>query len=428
MNGGKRGGKPHPYRRPPQTPDPRVKSPQTDDVSEASKLHQKPCKFWKFGKCNWGWGCRFLHGNSQADDPRRPEYRGAAIDFTQFPRPIASSPHFNMASPLHVDDQSRMKSLRNPVVEIVISNEYSTDLAIQLRETFLRSSIDVLLTDAIMMLSSNAAKDRFQAHNSDFMLYIDQSHIVAFPDSVPVTQSNVVDYIHRQWNIMNNNLTIEQIELLTPTELEAIITKLTTLEKIAPTVSQLQNEVSDAIASMSSNDCKFKPQALSQLRSKLIAFFGKLNLANSIIADLPIYSSAQPFSGNLMQGAPPTPNGLSLPVQKALGFILGQGLTQIHMCIAHVNKMMGEYTFNTTCFAMAKENAIGLHPTPLCAIDCASICTEETKQQFNQGRRAVNIEPDVSVEIRTPYQISFRDGMGMDSNVFNPFSRPPQRR
>lgn len=419
--GGGKHGPPKHFHKQPRTPDPRVRIPVQDDATEAAKLHQKACKFWKFGKCNWGWGCRFLHGSTHAEDPRRPEYRGPAIDFTQFPRPIVSSPHFNMSSPLHADDQSRVKALRNPVVDVVLSGPAVIPAATQLRDTLLRNNCDVInLPEQAKYLTAADIQARYMQNLSDYIVFIDLSGITVYPGSEMVSPANAADYIHDNWDIQNNNLNLEQLELLTTSELEGIITKLTTLDNIETSVASLQNDTADAISSISTASCKYKRPELIELRMRLYAFFARLNLANSIISDMPIYASQSGQGGMVVSFMPQPPTGLSAATQKVLIYMIGRWLSQIHMCIAHVNRMLGELQPGTSCFAVPGPTSPGMHPTPLCAPVCAAICGEERAPRIEFGRR---LEPEVAVEMPTQYSISFRDSF---DTGFSPFA-PPRR-
>ena len=423
MSTQKRGGK-H-TRRTPKTPDPRSTKPvASEDMSEAAKLHQKPCRFWRIGRCNWGWGCRFLHGTSTSEDPRRPEYRGPAVDFTQFPGPMAAG-HFSPQSPLHADDQNRTKPIRNPVVKIVIGSQQAGQYVRQVQEALLRASVDVLREggDGDTPMTKEQVNEKLQQKHSDFILFLDVGGFYLFPDEVPVTIQNVGEVVKRKWDLTINNLSADYIELLTGSELEAIITKLTTLDNISANVCELQNETANVMASLSLNNCRAQPEQIQQLRQKLANFFGKLNLANSIVADMPLYMPVQETRGEIVHVTGQPPNGLSFPMQRMLAYIIGENLTQLHMCLSHVNKMLGEFVMApTTYFAMASGNSAALHPTPLCPPSASLICSEEpqTRGRMELGRR---IEPEVTVEMGTPYSISFREGHGLDVNPFSQYSR-----
>ena len=402
-------------RKPPHTPDPRsFRAPPGEEANETVKLHQKPCKFWKFGKCNWGWGCRFLHGNTLDDDPRRPEYRGPAIDFTQFPRPMATSPISQLS---HTDDQSRIKQIRNPLVEIVVSGNQGFALASVIKDICLRNFIDVLYFKATTenpfpIMTSEAAKEKISSKSSDFIIFIDFNVIILYPDSVSVTQQNISDVIHRRWDIMNNNLSLDQIELLSMTDIEAIITKLTSLENIATTVGEFQDETSNIISSLSLENCRTTQQQLVAFRKKLTIFFGRLNLANSIIADMPLYATMTPIKGSIVPSFVPSASGLSPPMQRVLSYTIGVYLTQIHVCTYHINKLLNEFVVTTSCFPTVASTSISIHPTPLCALPIEAIFHDDI-QRYNieYGRR---LEPDVNVDVRTPYYINFRDTDGTD--------------
>lgn len=402
-------------RKPPHTPDPRTfRSPPADESNETVKLHQKPCKFWKFGKCNWGWGCRFLHGNTLADDPRRPEYRGPAVDFTQFPRPMATSPISQLS---HTDDQSRIKQIRNPLVEIVASGNQVFTIANAIKDSCLRNFIDVLFFNGtpenpFPIMTSEAAKEKIASNCSDFIIFIDFNIIILYPDSISVTQQNIAEIIHRRWDIMNNNLSLDQIELLSMSDIEAIITKLTSLENIATTVGEFQDETSNIISSLLLESCRTTQPQLGLFRKKLANFFGRLNLANSIIADMPLYASMTPIKGSIVPTFVPSVNGLSPPMQRVLSYTVGVYLTQIHVCIYHINKLLNEYVVTASCFPTVTSNSIAMHPTPLCALPIEAIIQDDNQRiNVESGRR---LEPDVNVEVRTPYFINFRDTDGAD--------------
>ena len=419
----KRGGAPrgkHTWRAP-RTPDARSpKAAAAEDMSDATKLYQKPCRFWKVGKCSWGWGCRFYHGATCQEDPRHPEYKGGAIDFTQFPRPVTPG-HFSSQSPLHLEDQTRVKQLRSAVVQIFIAVDQVASTADQFKEALLRGGVDVLGAAPIVG-AHEQADARIGERATDFVVLVELSRVVLLPGDVPVTVQNVAEVVKRRWDIANHNLGVEYIELMTRAELEKIVTELTTLDNISSTVCELQNETANAMASLSLTGCQAQPPQLNGLRQKLRNFFGKLNLANSTIADFPIYGTSQPARGEIVSAVQPPLSGLSLPMQRMLSYIVGQHLTQIHMCIAHVNRMLGELTLApSTSFVMATSTSSSLHPTPLAAPSAAVVCADQpARARIEFGRR---IEPEVAVDMRTPYAISFRESNGMDVNPFSQFSR-----
>lgn len=426
-----------------KTPDPRIKNQdqreggqgggRSEQTADPSRLFQTPCKFWKIGKCDWGWSCRFLHGASPDDDPRRPEYRGPPIDFTQFPRPIvSSSPHFNISSPgmmgyggmstsLHAEDQSRVKKFRNPCVKIVSSTASVKGQVQSCKDSLLRSSVDVLLSDSSNYMTLNEAKERFEKEeDSDYVLFIDISGMnLLLPDHaadpVPVTNNNAMVVIQNDWDVRNNNFTLEQLELLSTKELESIILKLTpdVLDNLEENIQTLQNETADAITSTTTTSCKYGTQELQALRTKLQTFFGRLNLVNSIIADLPIYANMDPLIGQNITSCDPKPGGLSSSTQKVLSYIIGSSLSQIHICLSHINKIMGEYRPSKTTFAQPTMTSPGVHPTPLCAPVCSSICgvtdgSDQGVKRIEYGRR---LEPEVAVDLPTDYSLSFRGGV-----------------
>jgi hypothetical protein len=257
--------------------------------------------------------------------------------------------------------------------------------------------------------------------SSDFVLLVDVGGAALHPGGVSVTHHNFFNVVHRKWDNMIYNFAIDQIELLTMPEFEAIIAKLTNLDNIPATISELQNETANALASLSLVDCKTQPVQLIQLRQKLAHFFGRLSLAHSIVTDLPLYSPVRQPQGAVVEVAQPPPNGLSLPLHRMLAYLLGRNLTQVHVCISHINKMLGEFTHTpTTSFTLVTPGSASLHGSPLCAPDAASICGEESpRMRADYGRT----EPDVTLEVRTPYSISFREGSGLDTNPFSQFGR-----
>lgn len=188
--------------------DPRVRSPP-ESCSDLNKLHHRHCKFFKSGKCNWGWGCRFLHGNSIHDDPRRAEYRGPIVDFTQFPRPILSSPAFPSSK---TEDQTRNKILRNPVVQIVASGVHSLSAANSLQKSLFQNHIDVLSTPTVY-LQLTEAKSQFDGSKSDFLVYVDTTGLIVYPSGVQLNQQNLSRFIWNKWNIKTNNLNSDNLEL-----------------------------------------------------------------------------------------------------------------------------------------------------------------------------------------------------------------------
>lgn len=407
-------------RRSPRTPDPRFTKPYpSDDMAEATKLYQRPCRFWKIGKCNWGWGCRFFHGSSCQEDPRHPDYRGAAVDFTQFPRPAAAG-YFSPQSPLHPEDQSRVKPLRNPVVQILIACPQAGQSASQFKEALLRGGCD-LLGEEPLQSTREKADEKVVEKAADFFVFVELGRVVVLPGEAPVTAQNVADVVKRMWDITNHNLSSDYIELMTRAELEKIITELTSLDNISSTVVELQNETANAMSAMMLNDGQIPPQ-IPKLEQKVRTFFGKLNLANSTIADIPLHAASQATRGEVVSVVPPRTSALSVPMQRMLSYIVEQHLTQIHMCLAHLNRMQGETAATaTTSFALVTPTSPALHPTPLCAPCTSVVCSDQPpRARVEIGRR---IEPEVAVDMRTPYSISFRESNGMDINPFSQFSR-----
>ena len=400
-----------------------MRNQNPEDQSDPSRLHQNPCKFWKSGKCNWGWSCRFLHGATVDEDPRRPEYRGPPVDFTQFPRPIISSPHFSVSSPIHNEDQSRVKPYRNPCVEIITSAPNLKSQLPNIKDNLMRSCIDILYSTAPCM-TINGVKDYIKNRNetgapmSDFIVYVDLTGLIIFPGEISTSSMNAGNVIQNSWDIRNNNLGLEQLELMTNAELEQIVMKVAPdiFENIEETIQNLQNETADALASSSTN-CKFSREQLLDLRNKLQQFFGKLNLVNSMIADLPIYLNAEPMQGQVIHDCPPPPGGLSRSAQKVLSYLIGKSLSQVHMCLSHVNKLLGEFKQMKTLFAPPVSTSAGMHPTPLCAPVCSTICGEEQAPRADYGRR---LEPEVAVDMPTQYQLSFRNRFDAGYSPFGP--------
>ena len=118
-------------------------------------------------------------------------------------------------------------------------------------------------------------------------------------NSAPVPHQLLVEWIHRHWRTMNNNLTLDEIELMTTNNLEALIKQLPSqsvnIDDFTPTISRFQEQVRCAIASQEFESIKIKPADLIQLRAEIFAFFSKLNSAYSLITDLKTYPNmAQP--------------------------------------------------------------------------------------------------------------------------------------
>ena len=213
-----------------------------------------------------------MHGSVPEEDPRRAEYRGAPVDFTQFPRPIVSSPHFAASPSYHVEDQSRVKKFRKPVVSFAISNLSLKVQISNLKEILLTSCIDIL-SNELQTMTTNEVKDLFKGDDpkkvpqSDYIAYIDLSGITLYPDEIPVNSANINMVIQSSWEMKNLNLSLEQLELLTSSELEKLIMKITgdLFENIEETIATLQNETSDAIASSMTSNCKFSTADLQTL-------------------------------------------------------------------------------------------------------------------------------------------------------------------
>jgi hypothetical protein len=161
-----------------------------------------------------------------------------------------------------------------------------------------------------------AAQVRPLEKTSDFILYVVVATLTLFPDELSVTQHNLFNIIHAKWNLLTCNLAIDQIELMSSPELEELITRLTMLDAISSTTCDLQNETASMLASLSLAECRAQTHQMVQLRQKLTSFFGKLNLAHSIVADLPLYASARPMDGRIIDDREPLSGGLSLPPQR----------------------------------------------------------------------------------------------------------------
>ena len=404
----------------PKTPDGRIKSIIPDDLTEASKLHQKQCKFWKFGKCNWGWGCRFLHGNSLSDDPRRVEYHGPPIDFTQFPRLAHFSPQINISSPLHSEDQSRVKTLRKPIVEIISESKNYFQTYLIIKDNLLLNGIDIYQNIEFLILSNEEVKLRLEKKLSDYIIFIEGINISVYPNSEILNTKNLCSFILKDWKFKNDDLNSDQIELLTNIELENIIKRLTHIENIESTISTLQDETSDALISFYTETCKFKESNLISLKTKLLNYFSKLNLANSIISDLPIYNKTNFIQGTIINTPLiPSTQGLSWCIQKVLCYITGKGLTQLHMCIYQINKLLNDVNPPNNNFINQINLQSGcLNPISLCPPNISNICSDENIPIQETGKK---IEPAISVDMSTSYSVSFRDNQNRNFNPFNKF-------
>jgi len=402
----------------PKTPDPRVKASPQEDSKELVNLHQRPCKFWGVGKCNWGWGCRFLHGNSFADDPRRPEYRGPAVDFTVFPRPIISSPAFSSSPPMHTDDQTRVKTLRSPVAEIIMSNSNLALTFNSVKESLLANGVDLFIQKEPLIMALQDARTRLEKHFSDYLIYIDVSGIVVFPEIDTANVTLLPLLLTRHWSSLNNNLSIEQTELMTAPEIIAIISKLTRLESIDGTISSFQDETSKAIVSHSTESCKFTEAMIENLKERMGVFFSKLSSANSMISDMPVFASDSHRQGRLIPHPSSVPIiGLSIFLQRTLLNVTARGLTQIHMCLSHVNKMIGKQQSSNSCYTTPSLTSSCMHPISLIAPVVNSLCSDD-KILLTEGGKS--IEPDVSVDMGTHYTVSFRDPYRSGYNQFGP--------
>ncbi|KAH0791026.1 hypothetical protein GPJ56_005161 [Histomonas meleagridis] len=389
-------------------PNPRVRT-APDRTTSTSRLHLRQCNFWKYGKCNWGWSCRYLHGNTLADDPRRPEYRGPPVDFTQYPRPLPTSPRFNYSpGNFHADDASKMVALRNAVVEIVWTNETDRKFGKSTQELLLRNSIDVLQRDS-HLVNPDQLNDMIEQKDSDFIIYIDNSVINIYPQGIAVQQSKLVDYIHRHWDEESNNLSPDQIELLTNSDIENITTKLTNTEHISSLIQDFQDKVSEALASMHSAENQIPKQKLEDYRYEFSVLFGKLNLANSTIADSIIYTPQERFKGTIVMNRPEPPKGISIYLQRTVSYFIAQSLTQVHLCLYHVNQMIGCLTTKGPMFAIPQSGSTCVHPSPFCFMECFSLLANEDRNGNDFAQRINAIEPDSgSVDVTPNYTLSFR--------------------
>ena len=386
---------------------------QPDDLHETSKLHLKTCKFWKSGRCNWGWGCRFLHGDFLNEDPRRPEYRGKPIDFTKFPRP------FNANSPPHSHFEKR-PPLRAPVVEIGISDISLEKVGFAIKDQLLRGSINVLQTqinNKFNVITHDLVNEKLSSNGADFFIFIDTNAFILFPGNANVQQHSICEWIRHKWNSKNNNLSPDEIELLTLDNLEEKIKQIsgpqTGLDDIASKISSFQDQVNVINASQEFQESQIPQQNIMKLRLDLANFFGKLNLANSIIADYQLFGNSFNNSrGEIVSSIPPKPIGISTPLQKALIYMVGQFLTQIHVCLYYINKILGEDNNNPSLYSIVSSASQCMHPSPYCFADFGSISNDDVKNQEDimPNTTIGVIEMDVSVNNMMQYNVSFRNG------------------
>lgn len=384
----------------PMTPDPH--GGNTDKISSTSRLHMRQCNFWKFGKCNWGWSCRYLHGNSLQDDPRRPEYRGNAVDFTVFPRPVQMSPRFfgTYGNNIHVEDATKLIQLRNPVVDVVCIDDSDCELVGTIKELLIKNGIDVLINDKNKM-SRDEIKQRVEDEIADYVVLAGAISIIIFPQGINIEKGKLPDYIMKNWETRNNNLTPNQIELLTRAEIEKILSKLINMQNILSTIYEFQDKVSEAMASMESEDCKITQQKLEDYRYEILLFFGKLNQGNSIISDSLIYSNEKvKKDGAYVQILPQCTFGISLALQKVLSLFIANSLTQIHICLCHINQMTNKYVPKPNNFASPKPTT--MYQSPFCFMECSSLLADE-----NNSNQQKMIDSD---DVKSNYSVSFRYG------------------
>jgi hypothetical protein len=268
-------------------------------------------------------------------------------------------------------------------------------------------------------MTPDQVKELVAEKSSDFVLYVDVASLLLYPDELPVTQHSVFNIIHTRWGLQTCNLSADQLELLSSREIEGIIGRLAGLEGVAAAVCDLQNETANMLASLSLGGCRAQPPQMGQHRQRLAAFFGRLNLAHSVVADLPIYTAGPAGDGVVVDEQMPPPCGMSVAAQRMISFVLGQHLTQVHMCLSHVNRMLGEFHYTPGAgFPLASISAAALHPTPLCPPEAAAICGDEApKGRADAARR---VEPEAP-ETRA-YALSFRERNGLDTNPFSQFT------
>lgn len=336
-----------------------------DDINEIVKIHMKPCKFWKAGRCNWGWGCRFFHGENGSDDPRRSEYRGPPVDFTQFPR--VGTNYVNQKN----QNSVVCTTLRKPCVQIYFTSSFVQSRALQ--ELCQKNGIDVLNVDQRIYYDNETIKNKVKENLSDYVLLVDNNEVTVYPSDEIMASKLIPEWIKNDWNKRNYNLSLGQLELMTSKEVHDVIAKLTKLDKIDETMSSLQDETSIAVTS-SLTQCKFSKEDLSALQGKLACFFSKLNVANSSITDIPVYSPPAELEGVTVNTCSSTPIGLSIEARKVLEYTIGSYLTQIHMCLNHVYKMIEEVNNELPPGLTSSNNSTpGLHPTPFCPPPCGPI-------------------------------------------------------
>ena len=161
---------------------------------------------------------------------------------------------------------------------------------------------------------------------------------------------------------------------------------------------------------MNTSTCKYKREDIETIRADILTFFGKLNLANFMIADLPIYSNIRPKQGQIVDHNSPKPVGLSSPTQKVLLYIIGSALSQIHVCLSHLNKLLNEYKPSKISYAPILPSSPCFHQTPISTLNWSTTCSlSDESVVFNKSSFNRHLEPDVDVDIPTQYSLSFRN-------------------
>ncbi|KAJ3446503.1 zinc finger ccch domain protein-related [Anaeramoeba flamelloides] len=77
------------------------------------RLYTVPCKYWEGGNCKMGEHCRFLHGETLSDDPRRPEYNEKKKSYLQGGYMAKDNQYQQISDQNEISDQFNNYSLNN---------------------------------------------------------------------------------------------------------------------------------------------------------------------------------------------------------------------------------------------------------------------------------------------------------------------------
>ena len=115
-------------------------------------------------------------------------------------------------------------------------------------------------------------------------------------------------------------------------------------------------------------------------------------------------------------------------------------MTQVHICFTSINNLLGESNMHNLTSFISSD----ILTSPYCFVDCSSFLSaaenrsemspiglnsssppmsQKISVEFNNPgmKKMTQIEPDISVDVKSNYAISFRDQQDQSSNFQRPF-------